>query len=98
MASDQALKNLGGNIPMRFKQIAVAQSMSESDSGERLVGLADDGSVWEYRCRAVQKTRMLAHVSGTPVEQRYNEYRYWWQPLRMSDQPGPEYEEPALPI
>jgi hypothetical protein len=89
---------IGGAVPMVFRQIAVTTAIGP-DGGEvdRLVGLAEDGSVWEYRSEfsrfAKEQDKVNAHGHHYKCT---GEMIYWWHPLRMSADKGPESEPPPV--
>lgn len=87
---------IGGAVPLEFKQIAVTAAINNDGSEmERLVGLTEDGQVWEYRSEYLRFAQEQERVNSQGIKYKCSgEMVYWWHPLRMSADKGPESEPP----
>lgn len=99
MVNDQGKKAIGGAVPLRFVQIATATEGDSQGMESTLYGLTADGQVYTYmsgRSR-LKEPRDAINYAGQPYKDQYGPLFSWWQPLRMSDEKGTEYEPPATP-
>lgn len=99
MISDKAKLAIGGEKPLRFVQIAVATSGDSQSMETELYGLTADGQVYMHMWgrETLKEPREAVNAKGIPYKNTHGPTFTWWQPLRMSNQKGADFEHPATP-
>jgi hypothetical protein len=90
MASEKAIAAIGGAVPLKFVQISTTSQGTGGDTEFEIFGLTAEGAVYRYCVDRERKKKDQGVLE-------YGPWYHWWQPLRMSDQKGAEYEPPATP-